>query len=209
MTDSRDTTGRDKCQRELLAGTSTSLLIRIAHGEAGSWERMVDLYYPLVFNWCRRRGLQPHDAVDVAQEVFAAVAAGLSGFRRDRSTDSFRAWLRGITRYKLADYWRERLGREQAAGGTDAQLALQQLPELADPASGEQELSELALLARRALPLIQGEFEPRTWNAFWRAAVDGQPARAVAEELDISPNAVYLAKSRVLARLRLELRDQV
>jgi RNA polymerase sigma-70 factor (ECF subfamily) len=187
------------------SATSRSLLQRARSADAGAWDRLVALYGPLVLHWCRHGGLRPEDAADVFQEVFQAVAAHLGGFRKEREADTFRGWLRTITRNKVRDFFR-RQGREPGAvGGTDAHRRLAQLPAPAEegPDGAEAERG----LFRRALDLIRGEFEERTWQAFWRTTVAGQAAKDVAADLGMSPGAVRVAKSRVLHRLREELGD--
>ncbi len=187
--------------------TSLSLLQRARQRDALAWQRLVELYRPLVGHWCLRGGVPPGDADDVIQEVFLAVAGGLEQFRR-QGAGSFRGWVRGITRHKLLDRHRRR-GRQPAAaaGGTDALRALR---EVADPAPGSaDDLQETGGLYRRALELIRGEFQERTWQAFWRAGVEGRDTAAVAAELGMTPVAVRIAKSRVLARLRAEAGDLI
>jgi RNA polymerase sigma-70 factor (ECF subfamily) len=182
--------------------TSLSLLQRVRVRDAPAWRRLVALYRPLVCHWCQRGGVRPADVDDVAQEVFLAVANGLGQFDH-RGAGSFRAWLRGVTRHKLLDF-HARQGRQPAAaaGGTDAFQALQAV---ADPEPGStDDLMETSGLYRRALDLIRGEFEERTWQAFWRAGVEDEDTAAVAAALGMTPVAVRIAKSRVLARLREE-----
>jgi RNA polymerase sigma-70 factor (ECF subfamily) len=136
--------------------------------------------------------------------VFKAVATGLDGFRRDRPGDTFRGWLRGITRYKILDHIRRRAGDVEAQGGSEA---LKQLHQLAEQELPEDTEDDLGGLYRRALELVRGEFEPRTWEAFWRSAVDGQSPAEIAAALGVTPAAVRKAKSRVLHRLRQEVGD--
>jgi RNA polymerase sigma-70 factor (ECF subfamily) len=186
--------------------TSTSLLQRLRAQEPAAWERLCQLYGPLVYRWARSSGLQDTDAADVVQEVFRAVAGRLDHFHRDCPTDSFRGWLWGITKNKLRDHFRARAGNPIGAGGTDAQQQLLEVPET-PPDSTSDSLSPDAVLVHRALALIQVEFEERTWKAFWRSAVDGQAAADIAKELGMTPRAVRQAKYRVLRRLRQELRD--
>jgi RNA polymerase sigma-70 factor (ECF subfamily) len=189
---------------------SPSLLVRLRAQEGEAWQRLVDLYGPVVYGWCRRRGLQPADAADVGQEVFAAVARGLAGCRRDRPGGSFRGWLWGIARHKLLDYWRGRGRRPEAAGDSDARRRLAEVPETDDPsAQDETAPGETRALLHRALELVRPEFEERTWRAFWRVTVEGQAPADVAAELGMSPNAVYIARSRVLGRLRAEFADLI
>ena len=190
------------------SGTPRSLLERVKADDAASWDRLVRLYAPLVFHWCRRWELQEQDAADIFQEVFQAVATHIAGFRKEKAGDTFRGWLRTITRNKVHDHFR-RLGREPGGvGGTDAQRRLAQVPAPPEPDDGgAAEVEAERGLFRRALELIRGEFEERTWRAFWRTAVDGQAPKDVGPELGMSPGAVRVAKSRVLQRLREELGD--
>jgi RNA polymerase sigma-70 factor, ECF subfamily len=188
------------------AGTSRSLLERARAADADAWDRIVSLYGPLVIHWCRRWDLQEQDIADVFQDVFQAVATHIGDFRKDRTGDTFRGWLRIITQNKVHDHFR-RLGREPGgAGGTDAQLRLAELP----APFGEAEAADRELdstLFRQSLELIRGEFEDRTWQAFWRTAVDDVAPKDVAIELCMSPGSVRVAKCRVLRRLREEFGD--
>jgi RNA polymerase sigma-70 factor (ECF subfamily) len=186
--------------------TSLSLLERARHQDEPSWRRLVTLYGPLVEYWCRRGGARPEDAADLAQEVFLAVSQGLERFER-RGPGSFRGWVRGITRHKLLDYYRRAERNAAAAGGSSA---LQRLHEIADPQPGsDEDADEMSGLYRRALDLIRGEFEERTWQAFWLTAIEGWDAPAAAAQLGMSPVAVRIAKSRVLARLRAEAENLI
>jgi RNA polymerase sigma-70 factor (ECF subfamily) len=184
--------------------TSLSLLERARRQDGEAWRRLLYLYTPLVTAWCARWHVRGQDAEDVGQDVFQAVAAGLDTFRRDRPGDTFRGWLRGITRNKLLDHLRGRQRHPQAPGGTDAHLHLQQVAEPELPDDTEE---DLRALYHRALELVRTEFEPRTAEAFWRAAVAGQSAAVIAAELGMTPAAVRKAKSRVLLRLRQEVGD--
>jgi RNA polymerase sigma-70 factor (ECF subfamily) len=189
------------------SGTSLSLLQRIRDGDSSGWRRVVALYAPLLQHWCRRWGVQGADADDLVQEVFHAAAQSIVNFRREHSTDTFRGWLRTITRYKVLDFWRSHERRPEAFGGSEALQRLQQVPEIEadDPDDAEQS----SAVFHRALGLLQGEFEQRTWQAFWRATVDGLSAPEVAAELGMTASAVRMAKSRILRRLREELGDLV
>jgi RNA polymerase sigma-70 factor, ECF subfamily len=187
-------------------GTSLTLLQRARALDRDAWDRLVGLYTPLVHYWCKHRGVRGTDADDVRQEVFQAVAAGLPNFSRDSAGQTFRAWLRGITRHKILDFFRAAQQRPAVPGGTDAQLRLDQVPAPeADLPDAPPE--ELSALYHRLLGLLRAEFEPRTWKAFWRVVVDGQPAADVAAELGMTAVAVRKAKSRVLHRLREEAGD--
>ena len=183
--------------------TSLSLLGRARANDQDAWARLTSLYQPLVAFWCRRARCPAEEVEDVTQEVFAAAAAGLATFRRDRPGDSFRGWLRGITRNQVLLYFRRNHGRPQPVGGSDALGQVQNLPDLlVEPADEE---AEVSLVYRRAVEQVRGEFEQRTWHLFWRTVVEGISPAAVAEEMHTTPAAVRQAKSRVLRRLKQEM----
>jgi RNA polymerase sigma-70 factor (ECF subfamily) len=186
--------------------TSLTLVQRLRARDQDAWTRMLHLYTPLVRAWCHHQGIQGADADDVAQEVFQAVVTGLEQFQKDRPGDTFRGWLRGITRHKLLDFFRRKSKQPQGQGGTAAGQQLQQVPqsEVTLPEETPQQLSELY---QRAIEHVQCEFEANTWRAFCRTAVDGQSPADVGAELGMSPAAVRMAKSRVLHRLKQEIGD--
>jgi RNA polymerase sigma-70 factor (ECF subfamily) len=198
----------DVCNPPASVSTSSGLLERVKARDGEAWRRFVYLYGPWVYAWCRRSGLQGADAKDLAQEVFCAVAASLATYRRIEGKGSFRGWLWGITRNKIADHFRRLGARPQAQGGTDAQQAMVQVPDQtpSDTDLGSDPAGH-GTLARRAIDLIRAGAEDRTWKAFWRVVVDGQPAADVAAELGMTIKAVYEAKYRLVKRLREELDD--
>jgi RNA polymerase sigma-70 factor (ECF subfamily) len=184
------------------ASTSLTLLQRLRDNEPDAWRVMVGLYEPLVRHWCGRRGVRGADAEDAAQEVFRAAASGLARFRREQPGDSFRAWLRGITRNVLLLHFRRAASQPQASGGTDALLRINEVSQDDPPAEDEDPPSELDALRQRALDLVRAQVGERTWQAFWLVAVEGQAPADVAARFGVSPNAVRLSKSRVLRRLK-------
>jgi RNA polymerase sigma-70 factor, ECF subfamily len=187
---------------------SSSLLARVRAQDQRAWQWLVSLYAPLVYRWCRGSGLQAADAADVGQEVFRTVARKIVDFRRDRPQDSFRAWLRTIARTKVLDHLRRSRNEPRGQGGSDAQTLLQQVPaDSTGDGGGTADAEDRVLLYGRAVELIRGDFEERTWRAFWRVVVDGQAPADVAGELGMSRDAVYHAKARVLSRLRSEFAD--
>lgn len=182
--------------------TSPSLLERARGRDAAAWRRLVELYSALVYFWARRSQLGDADAADVVQDVWQSVAAALARFERGGRAGSFRGWLWTITRNKLTDHFRKRQAEPAAAGGTDARHLIETVPDHEPPDdTGVQE----SQLLHRALAQIQPEFEERTWQAFWRMTVDGQPAAEVGQDLGLAANAVHQARFRVLRRLRAEM----
>lgn len=186
------------------SSTSLSLLERVKSQDQEAWRRLVQLYGPLVYQWCRRWHLGAEDVADVFQEVFQAVAVQIANFHRDRPGDTFRGWLWGITRHKVGDHFRKMGKQPTAAGGSDA---LQQLLELPTPPDDDPSTPAGDGVVQRTLEQLRTEFEPRTWQMFWRTAVEGHAPKDIAAELGVTPDAVRMAKSRVLRRLRTELTD--
>lgn len=190
--------------------TSLSLIERLKRNETPAWKDLVHLYSPLIFYWCQKAGLASQDCADINQEVFRSVIGSIESFHKDRPSDTFRGWLRTITRNKITDHFR-RLGRQPAAaGGTEAQLRLGQAEDCDDELiHDEDDLRAEHELYRRAIEMIREEFKPQTWEAFWGVAIEGKSASEVAESLGMRPGTVRVAKSRVLKRLRQQLGDLV
>jgi RNA polymerase sigma-70 factor (ECF subfamily) len=178
--------------------TPVSLLERLCRpDERAAWERFVRLYTPLLCHWARRLGLRDPDAADLVQDVFVVLVRKLPEFRYD-PRQRFRGWLWTVTLNK----WRERRRRAPSPQAEQADLDGLCAPGGDD---GVAEAEYRHYLTRRALELLRAEFQPATWKAFWECVVNERPAAAVAGELGLTENAVYLAKGRVLRRLRREL----
>lgn len=179
--------------------TSPSLLERLREpNQDSAWNRFVDIYTPLFYSWTKRLGLSSHQAADLVQDLFVTLVEALPHFRYDPS-QSFRAWLKTL----LLNRWRNWLrkeGRLSLAG----EGPLWDVPEMGETPEFE-EAEYRRYLVGRALELMQSEFQPATWKACWEFVVNGRPPAEVAAELGLSVNSVYLAKSRVLRRLREEL----
>ena len=185
-----------------------TLLQRVKSQDQFAWGDLVRLYAPLVYRLCRVAGLAAHDAADIVQEVFRAVAQNIARFQRDRPGDSFRGWLLTITKNKIRDHFRGQARRPHAVGGSEMQAMVQQIPELTwDSTSDGSRFDSTSDLMRRALALVKNDFAENTWTAFWRVAVENQAPGEVAQALGMSKWSVYQAKSRVLSRLRDELPD--
>lgn len=191
-----------------MADTSLSLLDRLRDSpDDGSWQRLVEIYTPLIRGWLRRQSALEQDADDLVQEVLHVVLRKLPEFRRQEQAGSFRSWLRAIAVNCLRDHWRTATRRRDRGAG-DTQV-VELLDRLADPRSGlsrQWDREHDRHVAARLLQLIEPHFQPTTWRAFERVALDGLTPDAVADELGITVNAVFIAKSRVLTRLRQESR---
>jgi len=188
---------------------SSTLLLQLRSGRPDAWQRLVRLYGPVIYRWCRRSNLHAEDAADVVQEVLSAIMVHLPDFRRDRPQDSFSGWLATITRNKVREHYRRQHGKAEARGGSTAQHQMAEIPQPAEPSeeSIQPDAQSAACLSRRALEMIRAEFKARTWEAFWRVSVGGQLPSDVASELKMSVAAIYKAKSRVFGRFRQVLSE--
>jgi RNA polymerase sigma-70 factor (ECF subfamily) len=176
--------------------TSASLLQRLRDvSTTSAWDRFVRLYTPLLFYWARRLGLQDQDAADLVQDVLVVLVRKLPEFQYQPGR-SFRGWMRTV----LMNKWRD---RPQARSATPLDSNVQ--PQASADAEALEEREYRLYVIGRAMRLMVTEFEPATWQACWDTVMGGRPAAEVAAELGITVNAVYLAKSRVLSRLRQDL----
>jgi RNA polymerase sigma factor (sigma-70 family) len=187
--------------------TRASLLVRIRDGRnQEAWRQFVQLYAPLVYGFARKRGLQDADAADVMQDVLRSVAAAAERLHYDPARGSFRGWLYTVARNKIFNFLeagRNKLGRGSGDTGVHERLEALAGPEwgLAESWDEEYERNLAALAMRR----VEDEVQPATWQAFWQTAVEGRHGREVGDALGMSAGAVYVARSRVLARLKEEV----
>jgi RNA polymerase sigma-70 factor (ECF subfamily) len=180
--------------------TPVSLLERLRQpSEQEAWRRFVSLYTPLLYSWGRQAGLQDQDAADLVQDVLLTLVRKLPEFTYNPHR-SFRAWLKTVA----FNQWRNDRKRRQTQPTAAGAAALADLP-APDDLGSLCDAEYNRHLAARALALMRAEFQPLTWQACWEFAVCGRPAAEVAAQLGISENAVYIAKCRVLRRLRQEL----
>lgn len=194
--------------QDTASSTSRDLLSLVRQRNGEGWREFVNLYGPLVYGWCRQAGVNPSDAADVTQEVFARVFAAIDDFRHDRPGDTLRGWLRVICRNKLLDHFRARNKTQPAAGGTAARLLIAGIA-ASDHDDESSVISERRMLVRRAAELVRHEFAEQTWRAFWLTAVEQKSAPEAASSLNMSAGAVRQAKYMVLRRLRQELAGEV
>jgi len=181
--------------------TRPSLLLRLRDaGDNEAWSQFVAVYTPLIFAFCLSRGLTETDAGDVTQDALKAVAGAIPRFEYDPRRSSFRNWLFTVVRSKLNNFLAAQARQPRPAGESTLQRFVENEPESAMEEAWQHEYQ--VNLVRWAAGRIQGEFKAQTWNAFWRTAVQGEPAETVAGELGLSLNALYIARSRVTGRLK-------
>jgi RNA polymerase sigma factor (sigma-70 family) len=185
--------------------TRASLLIQIRDGSnQTAWREFMDLYGPVVYGFARKRGLQDADAADLMQDVMRSVATAIGQLEYDRNRGSFAGWLFTITRNKVFSFLSARRIRPQAAGDTATNQLLNSHPDNVD-GSEDWEVEYQRRIAALGMQRIKSEFQENTWQAFRLTAVEGIAASEAASQLGISPGAIYVAKSRVLARLKDEV----
>ncbi len=193
----------------LSVSTQPSLLLRLRDPrDHDAWGRFVDLYAPLVYGFLRRRRLQDADAADLTQDVLRQVAGAASSFSYDRAKGTFRSWLFTVVRNRLTDHLRRAASTTQGAGGSSNWRQIQEqliAPESLDADSAEWNAAWRQQLFQTAAKQVQADFTEGTWAAFWQTAVDGRAGQEVATELGMSVAAVYLAKSRVMKRIKEQI----
>lgn len=183
--------------------TRQSLLRRAQAGETAAWKELTELYRPLILAWLNRQGVPARDLEDLGQEVLLSVVKQLPGFQHSGHRGAFRSWLRTIVCSRAADYWRAGDARPRAGGGASA-AALQQVADPGSELNRQWDEEHDRYLIQCLLDMVEEEFEPVTLRAFRRLALDGVSGAEAARELGLSVAAVYVAKSRVLARIRQE-----
>lgn len=186
--------------------TRPSLLIRIrAAHDADAWRQFVQLYAPLVYGFARKRGLQDADAADLVQDVLQQVASAAERFDYDPKKGSFRSWLFQVIRNRFHKRMGGRRPHQQGSGDSGVQEFFEQQP--AEEASSDWDHEYDQRLFAWAVEQVRPEFAESSWQAFWQTAYEGRPPAEAAAALGISVGAVYIAKSRIVARLTLKIQQ--
>ena len=188
-----------------ISSTDELLLARIDdHADRAAWQEFTSVYRPLIVRIGRQMGLQVADAEGLAQDVLLKVSRKLEHWQPDQSPGSFRRWLRRVARNAAVDSIR-RAAPDTGRGGTSVLFQLTNLPAV-EEASQEVLRLELERQAFRwAAERIRDEFQPATWTAFWETMIEGRSCNELAEELGKSVGAIYIARTRVLQRLKTEV----
>jgi RNA polymerase sigma factor (sigma-70 family) len=189
-----------------LPETRASLILRIANPEdAQAWEEFLRLYQPVVYRLACRQGLQHADAEELVQEVMLSIARKVEDWDPNPERGRFRHWLFRIARNQIINQLSRRKYQAWGTGQSGIQLLLEQQ---VDPVGSLSELFEVEYrrsLFQHAAALVQASVKERTWNAFWLSAVRDVPMSEVAQQLGMSIGSVYIARNRVIAKLRIEV----
>ena len=185
--------------------TRASLLLRIRDPHDGlAWSEFVRLYAPLLHAYGMKNGLQDADAADLAQDTLRNVLSAAPEFVYDTGRGSFRGWLFTVARNEIRRFGQKRAKQAVASGDSDVRELLAEQPAReCDPAEWDHEYR--LNLFHWAAERVKVEFRDTTWQAFWRTAVGGEDVNAVAAESGLTVGAVYIARSRVTARIRQEI----
>jgi RNA polymerase sigma-70 factor (ECF subfamily) len=187
--------------------TSKSLLERLRdRADEQAWQRLLAVYEPWLRGWLSRHELQPADVEDVLQEILTVVSAKLPEFVHNGQPGAFRTWLRTILTNQVRHFLRGQRTRQAVLSPQPLTDWLEQLDDPHSDLSRQWDEEHDQQLVRRLLASIQAEFNATTWQVFQLLVLEDRPAAEVAQHLGLTPNAVYVAKARVLARLRAELR---
>jgi RNA polymerase sigma-70 factor (ECF subfamily) len=183
--------------------TRHTLIVKLRDtADAQAWREFLTIYEPLVYRLARHKGLQDADARDLCQEVFRAVARAIDRWEPDPARGTFRGWLFTIARNLMINFLSRRDRHVRGSGDSNVMDLLDEIPADDPNASATFDQEYRQRLFRWAADQVKAEFAPKTWHAFWRTAVEARPVAEVAAECGMTAGAVYVARSRVLARLR-------
>jgi RNA polymerase sigma-70 factor (ECF subfamily) len=186
--------------------TRATLLARLKDGrDTEAWREFARLYGPVIYSFARNRGLQDADAADLMQEVLRSVARNAGRMDYDPARGTFRGWLYTVTRNKVYNFLSAQKNKAKGVGDSSAVERLDAVPDHREDADGVWDLEYQRRVSARAMERVKDEFHANTWKAFWQTAVEGKAAGDVGKALKMTAGAVYVAKSRVLARLRDEV----
>ncbi len=189
-----------------MPATSQSLLDRLQkQHDPQAWQRLLRVYEPWLRAWLSRHHLQPADGDDLVQNILTVVSQKLPAFVHNGQPGAFRAWLRTILVNQVRHFLRTQRHR-QALAGDALPHELEQIEDPQSDARQQWDLEHDQQLVRRVLESLRPDFHPRTWEVFRLLVLENLPAAEVAQRCKIQRNAVYVAKARVLARLRQELK---
>jgi RNA polymerase sigma-70 factor (ECF subfamily) len=188
--------------------TRYSLLVRLEdRQDERAWGEFVRIYEPVILRLAQARGFQAADAADITQEVFGNVAAAIERWNRKTDRGPFRAWLFTIARNLMINALAKRRRQPAFAGDPEAQAALENqaatVVDDGDLIDREYEREVFHFAADE----VKGEFRDRSWQAFWRTAVMGETIGIVAAELGMTVGAIYIARSRVMTRLKQRIEE--
>jgi RNA polymerase sigma-70 factor (ECF subfamily) len=190
-----------------MESTQPSLLEGMRSGDPVAWERLVDIWTPLVYDYCRRRGFGASEAEDITQNVMLRIYRGVHRFQRDGHSKRLRYWVMAILRNEVAEFCRNNQAATAGNGGSELQ---EMLVGLADPntdGASDDDVCPPAMILARTLSVIRTDFEPHVWQAFELFKIQGLSARETAAQVEMTENGVRQAALRVCRRVKTEMAD--
>lgn len=188
--------------------TRASLILKLPSPEERSaWQEFVAIYEPFLYRYARRGGLQDADARELVQNVLLSVARAVERWTPDPRRGKFRSWLFKIARNQLLDLHSGRT-RQPRSSGNSTFFQLLNRPAPSSPVDEQQLLLEHRReLFRLISSRVKQTVKETTWQAFWLTSIEQQSPEEVARTLDLSVGGVYIARSRVTARLKAEWKE--
>ena len=184
--------------------TRVSLILRVANREdVEAWRQFAEIYEPLVFRIAMVKGLQRADAEDLVQEVMSRVARSVGSWDPDPRKGSFRGWISTIARNLVIDFLRKNNRQPRTSDHSDIRRLIESTPVRDEAEYFDKEYERQLFL--NAAGHVRDTFSDNTWQAFWETAVRSQPIAEVAQRLAMSAGAVYVARSRVMAKLKAKV----
>ena len=184
-----------------MQNTSDSLLIDLKQNLGDAWDRLDSIYVPMLKSFLSRQLVSESHVEDIVQDVMVVVLRKLPDFQRQR-TGSFRTWLRQIAVNCLHEHRRRRRHEASGQGGDEIQEMLSRLADPSSELTSRWNMEHRRHVMQYVVTKAKSFFSPQTWIAFQRTALDDEDCATVARELGISVNAIYIAKSRVVAKMR-------
>ena len=181
--------------------TRETLILRLRDPEDdASWSEFAEIYTPLLYGYCKKRGIQQADAADIAQDVMRSVALAMRRFEYDPEKGKFKAWLFTAVRHAIGRHFKNLKRRPLTPADSQFIELMESTPEKSETVDWERDYQRELL--KWALAKVRPEFAERIWNAFEQTAVHGREAGEVADQIGMTKNAVAIAKFRVTKRLR-------
>lgn len=189
--------------------TRISLIGRLHDAtDSEAWSEFVEIYQPMIHRIVQRRGLQYADAAEVTQDVLGRVSKAVANWNPDPDKGTFRGWLYRMTRNLTIDHVRRNKSPHMKRD-SDTQFDLSQIAEPTADESREFLAEYERQLFNWAAAQVQSSFKHENWQAFWLSTVDGISIQETSQQLGIPKGAIYVARSRVMAKIASVIRERI